>query len=114
MANIASKSSLDENCKYNKFYIELIFMPSILDNITNWKVFEGDEQILHFLLCEDTFKNMVIYEGDHDEAINKETPRKDTSHSSVITPSVVRLEHLYDLHDKSKRVTNWKTNSSTM
>ena len=62
----------------------------------------------------DTFKDMVIDEGDHDGAINKETPGKDTKSSNIIMPSNMRMKHLYDLHDNSKRVTNWKTNSSTM
>lgn len=106
--------SPNANCTSNKFSVELIFMPWVLDNVTNWKVFEGDEKILYFILCENTFKNMVIDEGDHDEAMNKETPGNDTSHSNVIAPFVVRMEHLYDLHDKFERVTNYKTSSSTM
>ena len=46
--------------------------------------------------------------------MNKKAPSEQTCHSNVIAPSVVRMEHLYDLHDKFKRVTNYKTNSSTM
>jgi hypothetical protein len=57
---------------------------------------------------------MEINRGYHDEAMNKETTVNDTSHYDVITPYVVRMEHLYDLHDKFKRVTNFKTNSFTM
>ena len=57
---------------------------------------------------------MVIDDGDHDDEMNKMVPRYETHHSNVIAPSIVRMEHLYDLHDKFKRVTNCKTNKSTM
>lgn len=43
MDNIASKLSPNENLQTNKFLVELIFRPSIPDNITNQQVFEGDE-----------------------------------------------------------------------
>lgn len=69
---------LDENCKTEKFSIELIFIPSILDNITNRQVFRGDEQIFHIIHCENTFKDTVIDNGDHDEEINKEEHRDET------------------------------------
>ena len=43
MENIACKLSPNENYKSNKFFIKLIFKPSVPDNVTNWKVFKGDE-----------------------------------------------------------------------
>lgn len=49
---------------------------------------------------------MVIDEGYHDEAINKETPEEDASHFNTISKFVVRMEKLYDLLDKFKRVMN--------
>ena len=57
---------------------------------------------------------MVIDEGDHDEEMNKEEPSDETCHSNVIAPSIVIMEHLYDFHDKFKRVKNCKMNNSTM
>ena len=71
MENITCQVSPNENCKSERLSVELIFRTSLLDNVTHWKVFEGDYQILHFLQCEKTFKNMVIYEGDNDEEIKK-------------------------------------------
>lgn len=71
MDNIATKLSRIENLKANKFLVELIFQHSIPNNITNLQVLEGDEQILHFLHCDNMFKYQVIDEGDHDEAICK-------------------------------------------
>ena len=36
--------------------IELIFRPSVLDNVTNMRVFDYDEQIIDFLTNEESFK----------------------------------------------------------
>ena len=44
LANVASKL-----VPPNTFSIELIFGPSIPDNITNWRVFDDDMQVLNFL-----------------------------------------------------------------
>ena len=42
-------------------------MPSIPDNVTNWKVFYDDQQILGFLTTHDTFKDVAIDEVEHDK-----------------------------------------------
>ena len=49
LANVASNFCLSDDFSHDKFYVELIYKPSILDNITNWRVFEDDEQIINFL-----------------------------------------------------------------
>lgn len=36
MANIASKLSRDEKCTTDKYFVKLVFRPSILDKISNW------------------------------------------------------------------------------
>ena len=36
----------------NKCSIELIFRPSVLDNVTNTRVFDDDEQIINFFTNE--------------------------------------------------------------
>ena len=64
MASMAIKLSPDFRLKKNKCYVELIFRPSVPDNISNWQVFKEDEQILEVLHCEKTFKNVVIEEKD--------------------------------------------------
>lgn len=56
-------------------------------------MFKGDEQILHFLHCERTFKDNIICEGDHDEAIKEEAPEMEKGHSNDIPRYVVRMEH---------------------
>jgi hypothetical protein len=67
LANVASKLLPTEGLSPNAFSIELLFRPSIPDNITNWRVFDDDQQIINFLHMEDTFQGAVIDEGTHDE-----------------------------------------------
>ncbi len=92
---------------------ELIFKPFVLDNISNWWVFKDDEQILDFLHCEKTFKDEIIDEKEHDKVMNeREDEEKD--YSTMIPKSVVKMDHLYDLHDKFEKLTNCKMHSSSM
>jgi hypothetical protein len=49
LANVASKLFPTEDLSSNAFSIELLFRPSIPDNVTNWRVFDDDQQIFSFL-----------------------------------------------------------------
>ena len=49
LANVASNLCPSDDFSHNKFFVELIYRLWILDNITNWRVFEDDEQIINFL-----------------------------------------------------------------
>lgn len=60
MVGMAIKLLLDFRLKKNKCYVELIFRPSIPDNISNWWEFEGDEWILELLHCKRTIKNSLL------------------------------------------------------
>ena len=53
LANIASRLIPSEDFSPDRFSIELIFKPSIADNITNWRVFNDDPDIVNFLTSED-------------------------------------------------------------
>ena len=44
----------------NKFSIELLFKPSVLDMITNLRFFDDDQQILECLMNDETFKGAII------------------------------------------------------
>jgi ribonuclease HI len=110
-----------EGLSPNAFSIELLFRPSIPDNITNWRVFDDDQQIINFLHMEDTFQGAIIDEGTHDENLHNFTvisdPRSPESTSDLVNSipkSVVRLEKFYDLHDKFRGSVNCKTNSSSL
>ena len=110
---MAAKILPDFRLKMNKCYVELIFRPSVPDNISNWKVFEDDKKILELLHYEKTFKNAIIDEEENDRLMNeREDEEKDQS--NIIPKSIVKMEHLYDLHDKLKKSTNYKMHSSSM
>ena len=56
LANATSNLCPRDDFSHDRFYVELIYRSSNLDNITNWRVFEDDKQIINFLHSEDTFK----------------------------------------------------------
>ena len=77
------------------------------DNITNWRVFNDDEQIINFLTMEDTFQGSVIDEDQNDVEIKREmTEPPKTFGENSIPKSVVKLKMFYELQDKFKRVNN--------
>jgi ribonuclease HI len=121
LANVASKLFPGEGLSPNAFSIELLFRPSILDNITNWRVFDDDQQIISFLHMEETFQGAVIDECTHDDNLrdftvipDPRTPESSSDMVNSIPKSVVRSEKFYDLQDKFKKSVNCKTNSSSL
>jgi hypothetical protein len=59
LANVASKLIPSEGIMPDTFSVELLYKPSIPDNITNWRVFEDDQQIINFLHMKDTFRRFI-------------------------------------------------------
>jgi ribonuclease HI len=119
LANVTSKLFPAEGLSPNAFSVELLFRPSVLDNISNWRVFNDDQQIIIFLHMEETFQGAVIDEGTHDKNLHDfmviPDPRPSDSTSDLVNSipkSMVRLEKLYDLQDKFRKLVNCKTNSS--
>lgn len=66
LANVASRLISSEDFSPDRFSIELIFRLSILDNITNWRVFNDDPDIVNFLTSEGSYSNKIIDEDYHD------------------------------------------------
>ncbi|KAH9322009.1 hypothetical protein KI387_016648, partial [Taxus chinensis] len=46
----------------DKVTIEMVFRPSVPDNVNHWQVFNDDNQILAFLEQRDNFNNL-FFEG---------------------------------------------------
>ena len=92
----------------------MIYRPSVPDNITNWRVFEDDEQIINFLHSEDTFKGSVIDDEQHEALLQASALEEKPEHSNIIPKNIVRLEQLFDIQEKFRRETNTKTRSSTL
>jgi hypothetical protein len=119
--NVASKLLHVEGFSPNSFYAELIFRLSILDNITNWWVFDDDQPIIIFFQMEDTFQGIVIDENTHHENLryfmvisDTQSTKSSSDMVNYIPKLVIRLEFFYDLHDKFKGVVNYKTYSSSL
>eukprot|EP00253_Pinus_taeda_P033995 PITA_33995 len=108
LASVASKLLPYEDYSPDRFSIELIFRPSIPDNVTNWCVFNHDEDILNFLTSEGSYDDQIINETDHDLQLEKKL------NENPIPKFVVKLEDLYDIKDRFKNVINSKLQSSNL
>jgi len=114
LANVASNLFPSDDLSHDKFSVELIYRSSIPHNITNWRVFEDEEQIINFLHSEDTFKGSFIDEEQHEALLQASASEEKSEHSNIILKNIVRLEKLFDLQEKFRRPTNTKTRSSTL
>jgi ribonuclease HI len=121
LANVASKLLPADGLSPSTFSVELLFRPSVPNNITSWRVFEDDQQIINFLHMEETFQGAVIDEQTHDDNLrdftvipNPKPPEALSDMVNFIPKSVVRLEKFYDFEDKFKKMVNCKTNSSSL
>jgi ribonuclease HI len=121
LANVPSKLLPAEGLSPNAFSVELLFRPSIPDNIMNWRVFDDDQQIINFLHIEETFQGAVIDEQTHDDNLhdftvipNPKPPEVLSDMVNSLPKSVARLEKFYDFEDKFKKRVNCKTNSSSL
>jgi ribonuclease HI len=110
LANVASKLLPADGLSPNAFSMELLFQPSIPDNIMNWRVFDDDQQIINFLHMEETFQGAVIDEQTHDDNLHDFTviPNRKPSEAlsdmvNSLPKSVARLEKFYDFEDKFKK-----------
>ena len=89
----------------NKCSIELIFRPSIPDNVTNLRVFDDDQQIIDFLRNEEIFKDSVINDEKHQANIQ----------SGYFMPKEVKtLDGFFYLNSKFRKLANVKKNSFFM
>ena len=78
--------------------MELIYKLYVLDNVSNWRVFKDDEQIINFLTMEDTFKDSMIDEEKHDVEIKEESDQpSNVSYENFVPRLVLKLETFYDL-----------------
>ena len=107
--NTASRLIPPEVLSPDTFSIELMYRPSLPDNVTIWKIFDDDVQILDFFTTHDTFKYFNIDEVKHEKSLYD-----NTFPSNWIPKSVLNLERIYDLQFKLKGNPSCKTQSSTL
>lgn len=94
LVNVASKLIPLEDFSPDRFSIELIFRPSIPDNITNGKIFNDDPDIVSFLTSEGSYTNQIINEDQHDRELQQDNT------NNAMPKSIVKLEDLYDLKEQ--------------
>lgn len=73
------------------YQIELIFRPTILDNVEHWKVFYFDIQLLYFLQCT---KEYALGFMESNKVLQLE--------SNKIPIGMIDLENLYDQNSTNK------------
>lgn len=97
LANVASKLIPSNVIHPDAFSIELIFRPLVLDNITNWCVFDEDEQIINFIHLEDTFKDSILDEEQHEQSLNYTIQGDQKILENIIPKPIVKITKFYDL-----------------
>jgi hypothetical protein len=111
LATTASRLSPLEDYEPSRFTVELLYKPSMPNNISNWKVFEGDEQIIIFLTNQENFKDMAIDDEIFQEQLVEIDPRvqragtdqsTDKPRFHTILKGVANLENLFDLRERFK------------
>lgn len=96
LANVTSNLIPPEDYSPDRFSVELIFRPSIPDNITIWRAFNNNLNIISFLTSEGSYDDQIVDEDQHDNQFKQEII------INSITKSIVKLEDLYDVKDRFK------------
>jgi hypothetical protein len=97
----ASKMSPLEDYEASRFTMDFLYKLSVPNNISNWRVFEGDEQIIKFLTNQYNFKDIVIDDEEFQE-LSTETDLRtrrpmDKSKGHMIPKGIANIENLFDL-----------------
>jgi hypothetical protein len=71
-----------------------------LDNVTNWRVFNDDSQIIDFLTNTDIFQDSVIDDEVHKHNLQDYQDEASKIKANCIPRSVLSLEKLFDLQTK--------------
>ena len=102
LANAASNVSPSDDFTSDKLYVELIYRPSILNNITNCSIFDDDEQIINFLHSEDTFKGSIIDDEQHETLLQAFASKDNPKYNNIMPKKIIKLERLLNFKISSK------------
>ena len=97
LVNVASNLSPSDDFTHDKFSIELIYRPSIRNNITSWRIFDDDQRIINFLHSEDTFMGSVISDEQHESLIHDSTLEDNPEYCNTMLKNIIKLEKIFDL-----------------
>jgi len=99
LAISASTLQTVERTKLKRFLVELVVVPSIPDNITNFQVFQDDIHILEFLMCSHHFQWKEIDNMPNDKLEDDELKDDDgilNLKTNTIPKGMVELERIFD------------------
>jgi hypothetical protein len=96
------------------FSVEIMFRPSIPDNVMNWRVFNNDTQIINFLTSSNVFQDSVIDDEAHEQDLQNYRDEASKVKENCIPRNVLSLEKLFNLQTKFKKLMNPKMKNSTM
>ena len=91
LANVASNLSPSDDFFHDNFFVELIYKSLIPNNITNWRIFYDEEQILNFLHLEDTFNGSIIEYEQHEALLQVSTSEDNLEYNNIMPKNIVRL-----------------------
>jgi hypothetical protein len=99
LAVAASTLQPSEELVRGKGKLEIIFRPSVPDNLDHWQVFKDDEQILRFIHNVQEFSGFnVSYKEEGKDYIEEDNPIK-----NPVPRGIASLEKIFDRHDMYKR-----------
>lgn len=99
---LASALKLVKRTRLKWFLVEVVAAPSILDNINKFQVFQNDQHILKFIMCNGKFKGKEIDDTLDDKLEDDELEDEDgilNLKSNTIPKGMVELEHIF-YHDE--------------
>jgi hypothetical protein len=99
LAVAASTLQPSEDLIKGKGKLEIIFRPSVPDNVDHWQVFKDDEQILRFIHNVQEFSGFnVSYKEEGKDYIEEDNPIK-----NPVPRGITSLENIFDRHDMHKK-----------
>lgn len=96
-----STSALEpiERMKLKRFLVELVASLCIMDNITNFQVFQDDQHILELIMCNGLFKGQEIDDTLDDRPKDDEIEDEERIINlkiNIIPKGMVELEFIFD------------------
>jgi hypothetical protein len=117
LATAASRLSPLEDYEASRFTLEILYKPSVRNNIYNWKVLKEMKKLWIFLTNQENFKYLAIDDEIFQEKLEEtkfHEKKKEIDHSNnrprfhMISKGVANLENLFDLREIFKGSNNTK------
>jgi hypothetical protein len=99
LAVMASTLQPSEDLMKEEGKLEIIFRPSVPDNVDHWQVFRDDKKILRFIHNVQEFSDFnVSYKEEGKDYVEEDNPIK-----NPVPRGISALEKIFDRHDMYKK-----------